>query len=333
MLSCGRRKVRTDRKVSQGLFRPEIAVRCQRFSMRLDLAEIARYLSCPDEGAPLEPDSGGLRCLRCSRIFPFQKPNLLEILPAKPVAISTSETPSGYENAYMQSYSRVWESRDDAIPWGASETSLAKTVKRRERHTDQVFRLLHEASGDADGVFCDLSAGAGHTTFAAARHSRLVFHCDLSVTAVHYASAKAIRMGLDNMVIVRADYLRPPFLNSIQQLTCLDSLIRGPWHDVRLLTSIRQSLAPGGSAVVDFHNWWHNPLRRLGLLPQNFGENRSYTKNEVLQMLKQAGIDEFVVSTFIQEADPHRLSARVLARLMPATRFMVRLTSPARYIR
>jgi hypothetical protein len=80
-----------------------------------------------------------------------------------------------------------------------------------------------------DGVYCDLSAGAGHTTFAAARQSRLVFHCDLSVTAVHYASTKAARMGLENMVIVRADYFRPPFLNSIQQLTCLDSLIRGPW--------------------------------------------------------------------------------------------------------
>jgi SAM-dependent methyltransferase len=301
--------------------------------MPLDPAEIARYLSCPDEGAPLVPDFGGLRCVRCSRIFPFQKPNLLEILPAKPVAISTSEVPSGYENAYMQAYSRVRESTDDAVPWGANETSSTKTVKRRERHTEEVFRLLRDAPGDADGVFCDLSASAGHTTFAAARHCRLVFHCDLSVTAVHYASAKATRMGLENMVIVRADYLRPPFLNSIQQLTCLDSLIRGPWHDVRLLASIRQALVRGGSAVVDFHNWWHNPLRRLGLLRQNFGQNRSYTWNEVLHLLRQAGIDDFVVSTFIQEADPQSRSARVLRRLLPATRFLVRVTSSARQVR
>jgi hypothetical protein len=99
---------------------------------------------------------------------------------------------------------------------------------------------------------------------------------------------------------------------------------------VSLLANIRKALAPGGSAVVDFHNWWHNPLRRLGLLSQNFGENRSYTRNEVLQLLKQAGINDFVVSTFIQEADPQRLSARVLHRLLPATRFVVRLTSPMR---
>jgi SAM-dependent methyltransferase len=294
-----------------------------------DPAEIAGYLSCPDEGAPLAPVPGGLRCIHCARIFPFQNPNLLEILPSRPVAISTSEVPPGYENAYVQAYSRVWESRDDAIPWGASESSSAKTVKRRERHTGQVFRLLRGAPGDASGVFCDLSAGAGHTTFAAAQHSRLVFHCDLSVTAVHYASSKATRMGLKNMMIVRADYFRPPFRNSIQQLTCLDSLIRGPWHDGQLLASIRQSLAPGGSAVVDFHNWWHNPLRRLGWLPQNFGENRSYTRREVQHLLKQAGIDDFVVSAFIQEADPQRVSASALARLMPATRFMVLLKSQA----
>jgi SAM-dependent methyltransferase len=294
-----------------------------------DPTEIARYLSCPDEGAPISPVSGGLRCARCQRIFPFQKPNLLEILPAKPIAISTAEVPAGYQNAYLQAYSSVWESRDDALPWGASETSSPKTVRGRERHTEEVLRLLRDpddAPSDAGEVFCDLSASAGHTTFAAARHSRLVFHCDLSVTAVHYASAKATRLGLDNMVILRSDYFRPPFLNSIQHLTCLDSLIRGPWHDVRLLANIRKALAPGGSAVVDFHNWWHNPLRRLGLLPENFGKNCSYTRREVLQLLDQAGIDEFVIRTFVQEADPRRLAAKALRRLMPATRFMVRLT-------
>ena len=298
-----------------------------------DPAEIARYLVCPDEAAPLAQDSSGLRCVRCSRVFPFRKPNLLEILPSKQVAISTSEVPSDYGSAYTQAYSGAWEPTDDALPFGAPETSSATMMKRREHHTQEVFRLLREAPNDADGVFCDLSAGAGHTTFVAARHSPLVFHCDLSAAAVRYASAKAARMGLGNMMIVHADYFRPPFRNSIQQLTCLDTLIRGPWHEAQLLASIRQSLAPEGTAVVDFHNWWHNPLRRLGLLRQNFGENRSYSKKEVLQLIKQAGFDDFAVSGFIQEADPQCRSAKVLGHVMPPTRFMVRLTSPARTVR
>jgi SAM-dependent methyltransferase len=299
----------------------------QTSAMRLDASEIARYLSCPDEGARLESDSEGLRCVRCSRLFRFLKPNLLEILPSRPVTISSSEVPSGYETAYSRSYSRIWEPSDDAIPWGASESSSVTSARRRERQAEEALRLLRDAPGDADGVFCDLSAGAGHTTFAAAPRCRLVFHCDLSVAAVHYASARATRMGFKNMVIVRADYFRPPFLNSVQRLTCLDSLIRGPWHDIRLLANIRQALAPGGSAVVDFHNWWHNPLRRLGLLRQNFGENRSYTRSEVLQLLRQAGIDEFTVRAFVQEADSNSLPTRVLSRLMPATRFVVRMIS------
>ena len=302
----------------------------QVLAIRPDLAEIARYLSCPDEGGPLAPGSDGLRCRRCSRVFPFERPNLLEILPSKPVVISPSEVPPGYGNAYIQAYSQVWKARDDAKAWGAAEGLSAKAVRLRERQTQEVLRLLLDAHADAEGVFCDLSAGAGYTTFAAARHSRLVFHCDLSAAAVRYASEKATRLGIENMVVLRADYFQPPFLNSIHRLTCLDSLIRGPWHDMRLLANIRRALAPNGSAVVDFHNWWHNPLRRLGLLRQNFGENRSYTRTEVLQILRQAGIDDFTVGTFVQEANLQGLPWRLFGRLIPATRYMVRLTSKAR---
>src|SRR5580692_6031995 len=293
-----------------------------RSAMPPDPAEIARYLVCPDEGAPLAPGSAGLRCLSCSRIIPFRKPNLLEILPSKQVAISTSEVPFEYESAYTQAYSGAWESSDDALPFGASETSSAKMMTRREHHTEEVFRLLREAPGDANGVFCDLSAGAGHTTFVAARHSRLVFHCDLSAAAVRYASAKATRMGLDNMVIVHADYFRPPFRNSIQQLTCLDTLIRGPWHEERLLASIRQSLASGGSAVVDFHNWWHNPLRRLGLLRQNFGENRSYSRREAEALLSSAGISRYEYLPFVQELSGDNGLTSLVRKIIPATRLI-----------
>jgi SAM-dependent methyltransferase len=291
-----------------------------------DTAEIARYLSCPDDGAATAPSSNGLRCTYCGRQFPFLGLNALEMLPFEPTPISPSEMPAWYRDAYVRAFSQAWDQDNDALPFGAPESLSPKVVKLRQRQIAEIFGVLWDGHGDADGVFCDLSAGAGYTTFAAAQRSRLVFHCDLSSAAVRYAYAKATQMGVENMVIVRADYLRPPFRNCMQRLTCLDTLIRGPWHDLRLLANIHQVLSPGGRAVVDFHNWWHNPLRRLGLLRQNFGENRSYSRRDVLQLLGKAGVHEFWVGGFFQEADLQRWPMRALKSFLPATRIMVRVT-------
>lgn len=104
--------------------------------MRPDLAEIANRLSCPDDATPLAPASDGLRCVHCSRVFPFQPPNLLEILPSKPTEISSSEIPPGYGHAYLQAYSQVWKADDDAKPWetrGNSGTETRETRKLGDR--------------------------------------------------------------------------------------------------------------------------------------------------------------------------------------------------------
>jgi hypothetical protein len=92
-----------------------------------------------------------------------------------------------------------------------------------------------------------------------------------------------------------------------------------------LLRSIQRVLMTGGAAVVDFHNWWHNPLRRLGLLPDNFSGNKSYTQRELKRLLAISGIGPFQTQPFVQEVDPRGRSGRVLARLIPPTRMMVRL--------
>jgi SAM-dependent methyltransferase len=288
--------------------------------MRPDPAEIARYLFCPDDGVQLAPSTNGLQCTGCWREFRFVKPNLLEIMPSSPADVA--DMPDWYAEAYRKAYSWTWEG-DEGLPQDAPELETSPTDKRRERQAEEALRLLQDVGSRLDGVFCDLSAGAGHTTFAAARYARLVFHCDLSVDAVQRASFRAARMGVVNIVAVRADYFRPPFRESVNQLTSLDSLIRGPWHELRLLSSIRQALAPGGCALVDFHNWWHNPVRRVGLLRQNFGRNRSYRRKQVEQLVKQAGITEFTVSGFFQEADPRNFPGKILRHLIPPTRLLV----------
>jgi len=296
-----------------------------RYLMRFEWDEVARYLSCPDDGAVVQHKGDALQCVACARLFPLRE-NSVEMLPSGPVEIPEPEMPAECRQGYLQARSHKWAKHEDALPFGAPESLSPKLRRVRERQTAEVLRSVLIEAGPANcrEMFCDLSAGAGHATFAAARKFRLAFHCDLSLAAVRYASTAAKRLGVDNLVVVRADYFRPPFRNSVQRMTCLDTLIRGPWHELRLLASIRQALAPGGAALVDFHNWWHNPLRRMGLLRQNFGTNRSYTRREVLSLLEQAGIEEFELGAFFQEGDFRRWP--ILRSLVPATRFVVRFT-------
>jgi len=249
------------------------------------------------------------------------------MLPSHPTELPSHDVSAEYKAAYVQAFTQPWDTADGPLPFGVAESSSPQTLRRKQRQTGQALRLLMIPAEKPVLTFCDLSAGAGHTTFAAAANSRLVFHCDLSIAAVRYASNKATRLGMQNIVAVRADYFRPPFRDSIDRLICLDSLIRGAAHELQALASIRRMLASGGIAVVDFHNWWHNPLRRLGLLPENFAGNRSYSRKQLLDLLRQANIDEFEIAEFVQEADQDRFSGKLMLNVLPATRFMVRFTS------
>jgi hypothetical protein len=91
------------------------------------------------------------------------------------------------------------------------------------------------------------------------------------------------------------------------------------------LGAIVRCLKPGGHAVVDFHNWWHNPLRRLRVLRDNFLDNTSYTRGELGRLLASTGIQQFEIKPFVQEVDPGQPAGKFFIRLIPPTRFMVRL--------
>jgi SAM-dependent methyltransferase len=144
------------------------------------------------------------------------------------------------------------------------------------------------------------------------------------VSNLSYARRKARALGIRNILFIRADYFAPPFQGSLDRLLCLDTLIRGEGHDFALLTAIANSLKPTGCAIVDFHNWWHNPLRRLGLLPENFSNNRSYGRAEAENLLRAAGIEEFSLIPFLQEFDADSATGRQLARIVPPTRLVYR---------
>jgi SAM-dependent methyltransferase len=118
------------------------------------------------------------------------------------------------------------------------------------------------------------------------------------------------------------DYFSPPFQASVPRIICLDTLVRGPEHERLVLRQIKRALAPAGKAVVDFHNWWHNPLRRMGLLRDNFRNNTSYKKSEVDDLFRQVQIDAPNHSPFHQEVDPERPFTALLRYLIPPTRLV-----------
>jgi SAM-dependent methyltransferase len=180
-----------------------------------------------------------------------------------------------------------------------------------------------------DRILCDVSAGVGDYSLAYARHFKWVLHCDLSIDALRYALARSRRMGLQNVFFLRVDYFALPFHRSLDRLLCLDTLIRGEDHERALLSQIQRAISSEGQAIVDFHHWWHNPLRRLGLLPQNFGNNRSYTRGGAEGLMRECGIRDKRLVRFYQEFEAESQSLKRLSWLLPATRLLYEFGSAA----
>ena len=284
------------------------------------LQKLAPILSCPDDGGALRLQRDGLQCAGCGAIYPLRAENLVELLPP---ASAMAPDGSPYSAEYLAERNRPFAFRADALAWGAPEHHAKPWVERKYRQVEAVRTLLNEGAG-AREVLCDFSAGAGYYTFAYAPDWPYVVHCDLSADALSYAHRKAERLGLRNILFVRMDYLRPPFRGTLDRVVCFDSLIRGEAHEKRLLRTIQAALRPGGAAVVDFHNWWHNPVRRLGLLRNNFGANRSYAFGEVRRLLSEAGVAAPSYAPFHQETSAYPALRALLRRVLPPTRFVCR---------
>ena len=180
---------------------------------------------------------------------------------------------------------------DNAKAWGRCDLACGSWAVKRLRQVERVKSILDETQ-----VICDVSAGAGTYTFEFAKTFPLVIHCDLSVENLNDVYLQKQQKALDNLILIRSDYFNLPFNNTLQQIICTDTLIKGRQHEISLLHSLCSALSDGGQALVDFHNWWHNPLRRLGLMSQNFGHNISYTRKVAEKILLDAGISKWKYS-------------------------------------
>jgi SAM-dependent methyltransferase/uncharacterized protein YbaR (Trm112 family) len=288
--------------------------------MRSHREEIASHLCCPDDQESLRAVSGALVCRQCGRIFPFQEGEILELLPREPAEPGPN---AEYAAAYHFLFHQTSGNQQVSIPWGLQEGFSPSWRLHRERQARAVLSLLQSDGAPLeDLILCDISAGIGDYTLSYAQYFRGVLHCDLSLDALRYASAKCRRLGAQNVFFLRVDYFALPFNRKIDRLLCLDTLIRGQDHEKALLGQIQKALAYQGRAIIDFHHWWHNPLRRLGLLPPNFGSNRSYARTGAERLMRECGIENWRLVRFHQEFEPNSWFAQGFSRLLPATRLI-----------
>jgi len=292
--------------------------------MSKNLRAILDLLSCPDDGQPLRLANTQLACNGCGRAFPLHGESLVELLPSRPAPLPALVS-AEYRNAYLMLFEQQFQEYNTCVAWGAEEAATASWIRKRRRQVLVVQPLVIEGTAPNASVLCDIAAGAGHYTFAYGPYFHAVLHCDLSAQNLSYAWRKARERNLNNIFFLRIDYFQPPFRNSLDRLLCLDTLIRGEEHDSMLLKSIAGCLKPTGRAIVDFHNWWHNPLRRLGILPENFHGNRSYRRSETRKLLYEAAFQEATLFRFVQEFDPGTRLERICSRAVPSTRIVYRV--------
>lgn len=236
-----------------------------------------------------------------------------------------------YGEFYRREMGRNLTSADPTKAWGNSGILSKRDLRRKSRHRDLVLQILQRQQATRDLVLCDISAGAGFYTLQFAAHFKVIIHCDLSVDNLVHARERARLLDIRNIIFVRADYFRLPMRTLMDKVLCLDSLIRGSDHELAVVKSALGILGPGGEAVLDFHNWWHNPLRRLGLLPDNFRNNTSYTRRGAVELLRSGGaarnLDYY---PFIQEVSAREPWRHVVASVLPATRLVFAVRADGR---
>jgi SAM-dependent methyltransferase len=285
-------------------------------------------LFCPDDGTQLSCSRSGIECPACARKFVTSEDGVVDLLPLRRKRILDARN-AHYWYEYEQEFKRTYVPNPKAIAWGAPEVWDSGWVLKRLLQVRAVRPLMADSKLSKSQWFCDIAAGAGNYTISYAPAFRGVLHCDLSVDNLSYAARRAKRHEARNIFFLRIDYFSPPFAHSLDRVACFDTLIRGEQHEIALLETIHSAVKPHGHAVVDFHNWWHNPLRRIGLLPQNFGDNRSYRRKEVESLLQHAGISEFEFFPFYQEFNADGRGERLLSHLIAPTRLLYRFHGKA----
>ena len=245
---------------------------------------IEQYVCCPDCKTKIVFETTNFICTECKREFPYSD-GILEMLPSQPVHYAFDQRSGYHEKIYTTLFHTKKEEADPEKSWATPELVPAKWLKTKLYHVNFIKNLIEKNTTQRIS-FCDFSGGSGYYTFEYHKMFDIIFHCDLSIESMLYTKKRADKQNINNIIFIRTDYTQPPFSGTLDLIYCGDSLIYSPFHEGLVLNGMRQSLKEDGHAIFDLHNWWHNPLKRLGLMKNDFGACYSYTKKQTDDYVK-----------------------------------------------
>ena len=286
----------------------------------MTLRDHLQLLSCPNDGSPLAlSGSGGLHCAGCGARFPLLENDLVELMPSQFPSWGAQEDGSALakvEQAYHGIFMIKFAWIENPVGWGSFSTASAGYRAFVNEEFKLILKLL---APSPTAIAVDVSGGVGNYSVPLAGHVAAMFHCELDPESIQAAYRRGARK---NMVFIRTPYLKLPFRSgSVDHVICTDTLIRGPEHELRLLSEITRILKKGGRAVVDLHN---SPL---------FFSNKavySYTSGRLRSLLEDAHIDSYELFPFghiplaLVPNDPlFRLLNRLCGGVIPCQRHVV----------
>jgi len=285
----------------------------------MKINDIVQLLVCPDCRLELKKIGNTVQCMYCGRVFNLFHNICINLLASKK---SVREGKTELEKKSIEIYNKLFDEpftwKENPQPWGLNIP--VNYQKKLNKHKYIVYKLIPESIG----YFCDISAGSGRFSWEIAKKSKLSVLCDLQIDSVVYLSKKIINEGLNNIFVIRCDYMQYPFKENIFDLViCNDTLIYGYEHEIKLLHSIYTILKPGGKCILDFSykyhkGFWHKPY------------TYAYTKKEMIQMLKDTGfIIEEIVPLFYElsrDLEENDWLSFFIKKILPPTRciFMVK---------
>jgi SAM-dependent methyltransferase len=166
---------------------------------------------------------------------------------------------------------------------------LAPARRQRWALATAVLRAQGPATG---GVFLDAGCGDGLFTarLAGRDPARRVVAADLSPDAVTSAAVECRRLGLHNVLVVRADLTRAfvrPACDVVLALECLSEIP----DDAAALSTLASALKPGGLFIghVPLAGW--RPVLRGSADRWRHEVRHGYVLDDLAEMMRSAGLE------------------------------------------